>query len=49
MLGATAGALGGGILGGLGGAGETQAPRTITGDLTRHDLRNWPIKPGELA
>jgi hypothetical protein len=49
MRGATAGAAGGGILGGLGGAGETQVPRTITDDLTRHDLKNRPIKPGELA
>lgn len=49
MRGATAGAVGGGILGGLGGSGETQVPRTITDDLTRHDLRNRPIKPGELA
>ena len=24
-------------------------PRTITDDLTRRDLRNRPIKPGELA
>ncbi|MGA9755983.1 MAG: hypothetical protein WBV23_12675 [Desulfobaccales bacterium] len=40
---------GGGILGGLGGAGETQVLRTITDDLTRHDLKNRPIKPGELA
>ena len=49
MRGAAAGAAGGGILGGLGGAGETQVPQTITDDLTRHDLRNRPIKPGELA
>jgi hypothetical protein len=49
MRGATAGAAGGGILGGLGSSGETQVPRTITEDLTRHDLKNRPIKPGELA
>ena len=49
MRGATAGAVSGGILGGLGSAGETQVPRTITDDLTRRDLRNRPIKPGELA
>jgi hypothetical protein len=24
-------------------------PRSITEDLTRHDLKNTPIKPGELA
>ena len=48
MRGATTGAIGGGILGGLG-AGETQVPRTITDDLTRHNLKNLPIKPGELA
>ncbi len=49
MRGATAGAVSGGILGGLGGGSETQVPRTITDDLTRHDLKNLPIKPGELA
>ena len=49
MRGAAAGAVSGGILGGLGSAGETQVPRTITEDLSRHDLRNRPIKPGELA
>jgi hypothetical protein len=49
MRGAATGAIGGGILGGLGGGGETQVPRTITDDLTRHDLKNLPIKPGELA
>jgi hypothetical protein len=49
MRGATTGAIGGGILGGLGGAGDTQVPRTINEDLTHHDLKNLPIKPGELA
>lgn len=49
MRGATAGAVSGGIFGGLGSAGETEVPRTITDDLTRRDLRNRPIKPGELA
>jgi hypothetical protein len=49
LIGAAVGVASGGILGGLGGAGETQVPQTITDDLTRHDLRNRPIKPGELA
>jgi hypothetical protein len=49
MRGATTGAVSGGILGGLGSVGETQVPQTITDDLTRHDLRNRPISPGELA
>lgn len=49
MRGATTGAIGGGILGGMAGGSETQVPRTITDDLTRHDLKNLPIKPGELA
>jgi hypothetical protein len=39
----------GGIFGRLGDAGRTQVPRTITFDLNRHDLKNRPIKPGELA
>jgi hypothetical protein len=42
------GNLGGGILRGMGTAGGSQVPRTITDDLTRHDL-NLPIKAGELA
>jgi hypothetical protein len=49
MRGATAGAASGGILGVMGGAGDTQVPRTITDDLSRHNLKNTPIKPGELA
>ena len=35
--------------GGWGRAGDTQPPLTIAGDLTRHNLKNRPIKPGELA
>ncbi|MFZ5447383.1 MAG: hypothetical protein ACOZFS_01945 [Thermodesulfobacteriota bacterium] len=49
MRGATTGAIGGGILGGMTGGSDTQVPRAITEDLTRHDLKNLPIKPGELA
>ncbi len=49
MRGATTGAIGGGILGGMTGGSDTQVPRTITDDLTCHDLKNLPIKPGELA
>lgn len=49
MRGATAGAVSGGIMGGLGGASDTQVPRTITEDLTRHNLQNLPLRPGELA
>jgi hypothetical protein len=49
MRGATAGAVSGGIMGGLGGASDTQVPRTITEALTRHNLQNLPIRPGELA
>jgi hypothetical protein len=49
MRGATTGAIGGGILGGLSGGSATEVPRTITDDLTSHDLKNLPIKPGELA
>jgi hypothetical protein len=49
MRGATTGAIGGGIMGAMSGASGTQVPRTITEDLTRHDLKNLPIQPGELA
>ena len=49
MRGATAGAVSGAIMGGLNAASDTQVPRTITDDLTRHDLKNLPVKPGELA
>jgi len=49
MRGATAGAVSGAIMGGMNAASDTQVPRTITEDLTRHDLKNLPIRPGELA
>ncbi len=49
MRGATSGAVGGAIMGGMNGASDSQVPRTITDDLTRHNLQNLPIKPGELA
>jgi hypothetical protein len=49
MRGATTGTIGGGILGGMSGGSDAQVPRTITDDLTCHDLKNLPIKPGELA
>jgi hypothetical protein len=41
--------LSGAIMGGMNAASDTQVPRTITDDLSRHDLKNLPIKPGELA
>ena len=47
--GLTTGAAAGGIFGGLGAAGNTRVPRTITEDLSRHELKNTPIRPGELA
>lgn len=43
------GAAAGGLFGGANAAGNTQVPRTITRDLSRHELKNTPIKPGELA
>ncbi len=49
LRGLTTGAAAGGIFGGIGAAGNPQVPRSITEDLTRHDLKNTPIKPGELA
>jgi hypothetical protein len=49
LRGLTTGAAAGGIFGGVGAAGNSQVPRSITEDLTRHDLKNTPIKPGELA
>ena len=49
LRGLTLGAATGGVLGGARGATETQVPRSITEDLTRRNLRNTPIKPGELA
>lgn len=49
LRGLTMGAASGAVFGGAKGAGEAQVPRTITEDLTRRDLKNTPIKPGELA
>jgi hypothetical protein len=49
LRGLTMGAATGGVLGGVQGAGATQVPRSITEDLTRRNLKNTPIKPGELA
>lgn len=48
MRGAAAGAGAGAILG-AGSATDTQVPRTIADDLARRNLKNTPIKPGELA
>jgi hypothetical protein len=49
LRGLTMGAASGAVLGGVQGAGETRVPRSITEDLTRRNLKNTPIKPGELA
>lgn len=49
LRGLTMGAATGGVLGGARGATETQVPRSIAEDLSRRNLRNTPIKPGELA
>jgi hypothetical protein len=49
LRGLTMGGATGAVFGGVGAAGNTQVPRTITEDLTRHELKNTPIKPGELA
>jgi hypothetical protein len=49
LRGLTMGAASGAVFGGAGAAGNTQVPRTITEDLTRHNLKNTPIRPGELA
>ena len=49
LRGLTMGAATGAVLGGAQGATETQVPRSITEDLSRRNLRNLPIKPGELA
>ncbi len=49
MRGAAMGGAAGGVLGGVRGASESQVPRTITDDLNRRNLKNMPIKPGELA
>ena len=47
--GAAIGGAGGGIFGTAEGVGDPRVPLTITDDLTRRNLRNTPIKPGELA
>jgi hypothetical protein len=49
LRGLTMGAASGAVLGGAQGATETQVPRSITEDLARRNLKNTPIKPGELA
>lgn len=49
LRGLTMGAASGAVLGGARGGAENRVPRTITEDLTRHDLKNTPIRPGELA
>jgi hypothetical protein len=49
LRGLTMGAATGAFLGGAQGATETQVPRAITEDLSRRNLKNTPIKPGELA
>lgn len=48
MRGAAAGAATGAVLGGVSST-DTQVPRTIADDLARRNLKNTPIKPGELA
>jgi hypothetical protein len=47
--GLTTGAATGGIFGGINAAGSNRVPRTIAEDLSSHELKNLPIKPGELA
>ena len=49
LRGLTMGAATGAVLGGAQSATETQVPRSITEDLARRNLKNTPIKPGELA
>jgi len=49
LRGLTMGAATGAVLGGAQGATETQVPQSITEDLARRNLKNLPIKPGELA
>jgi hypothetical protein len=49
LRGLTMGAASGAVLGGAQGATETPVPRSITEDLSRRNLKNTPIKPGELA
>ncbi len=48
MRGAAMGGTAGAVLG-AGASLETQVPRTIAEDLERRNLKNTPIKPGELA
>jgi hypothetical protein len=47
--GAAAGGAAGAILGGASASSDNQVPRTIADNLSRRNLRNMPIKPGELA
>ncbi len=49
LRGLATGAGAGAIMGGISGASERQVPLTITEDLSRRDLKNTPIRPGELA
>ena len=49
LRGLTLGAATGAVLGGAQGATATQVPRSITEALSRRNLKNTPIKPGELA
>jgi outer membrane lipoprotein SlyB len=49
LRGLTMGGATGAVLGGAQGAGSIQVPVSITQDLTRRNLQNIPIKPGELA
>jgi hypothetical protein len=49
LRGLATGAGSGALLGGLSSGTESRVPSTITEDLTRYDLKNTPIKPGELA
>jgi len=49
MRGAVSGAVTGGILGAGSASGDTEVARAIADDLARHNLKNNPIKPGELA
>jgi hypothetical protein len=49
LRGLTMGAATGAVLGGAQGATDTRVPGSITADLSRRELKNAPIKPGELA
>jgi hypothetical protein len=48
LRGAATGAAAGAILGG-GSSGDSDVPRAIADDLNRRNLKNTPIKPGDLA